>query len=270
MGNGFSVTTNINVITYHTVNTKDASTSTNKQLKSRDIIYPKFSDVVVKDLTSDMLKSDALAIIFCNSYEGTHLELGECAINDGLLTYVKCMSLGYTPVLLHDVTKEILTSTLKKALQSKASKILIYYIGHGTQAFSCDNNEDDHLDECFVCIDGLIKDNDLYKLVTGSLKDRSKQVRLISDCCHSGTIYDLSNDDYHKFNTVSISACKDNQTAKQDYICRRGNGIFSYYFWKYYTNDITLQELLSKVNIKLRVYQQHVTTSVTETLKHVL
>ena len=80
-----------------------------------------------------------------------------------------------------------------------------------------------------------------------------KNLRLIADCCHSGSIYDIPS----REDIITISACTDNQTAKQDWINHKGNGVFSYYFWKYIPRCENNGKLLKeKINTKLKKYYQ--------------
>ena len=253
MGNGISVNSNINLVVHKTYITKE---------RKLPLKYKNFNELVCTKTLKDSDIHEHQALIICNSYDGTSYALGDPAKNDGVLAYQMLEELGYHCVLYHDCTRSLILKTLKKLLESNADKILVYYIGHGVTkrctTINESNNEKYGVDSAMFMMDGEILDNELKKILDNSHKKVSKrrQIRLISDCCHSGTMYDLTEEDYINYDTVSIGACSDIQTAKQDYICRRGNGIFSYYFWKYYTNDIKLKDLLDKVNEKLQVYQQ--------------
>ena len=56
---------------------------------------------------------------------------------------------------------------------------------------------------------------------------------------------------------IGFGACMDTQTAKQDWIERKGNGVFSRYFWKgVVEGKLWGKELLEYVNEKVKVYQQ--------------
>ena len=251
MGNGFSVQTNINVIVHNTRVFRNQT--------ERTITTP-FESLLSYNVPIKFDKSQA--IIFCNSYERTPHALGEPAKNDGVLAFEKLTEEGYSCLMFHDVKKKFITDTLKNLLSSDAERILVYYIGHGVNTYTSDAKyEKSGADSAFYAMDGLVVDNELRNIINSSLK-KNRQVRLISDCCHSGSMYDLEEKDFREYNIISIGACGDRQTAKQDYICRRGNGVFSYYFWKYYTKDITLSELLSKVNEKLQSYRQRCESSI--------
>jgi hypothetical protein len=68
---------------------------------------------------------------------------------------------------------------------------------------------------------------------------------LMSDCCHSGTIWDIPHGDPAKLarfpkGCISLSAARDDQTAKQTSMDKRDQGIFTFYFWKFWNEDKTI------------------------------
>ena len=261
MGNGLTVHSTINVVTHVTHNYKNE--------KSRS--FNGFQNIVTKNLDDipEKLKVVGkytnIALIICNSYENTPHALGECATNDACLANSSLNMLGYQRVVVHDLCKSDIINLLDLFLSQNAEKILVYYIGHGTITYTSKSKyEKSGMDQAFVAMDGIITDNMLNTIVKRHAKP-NKKIILISDCCHSGSIYDLTHEDYMQKNIFSIGACGDNETAKQDYICRRGNGIFSYYFWKYYNKNIKMSELINKVNAKLIVYRQQCITNVNNT-----
>ena len=201
-------------------------------------------------------KSEKLCFICCNSYEGTRYVLGEPAVNDGLLSYTRLQGLGYNVSLFHDITKSQFMSLFKLFLEAKVSSVCIYYIGHGTYTYDTSGDEDDHNDECLFFVDGTIIDDELYKTIIKH-KNKDSKLLLLTDCCHSGTMYDVPD----RPDIISISAANDNQTAKQDWIEHKGQGIFTYYLWKYYNKDISLSELEDLMNKKLYLYIQTFNTN---------
>lgn len=203
-----------------------------------------------------------VGLIFCNSYAGTVNDLGDCAINDGLLAYDCLSGLDYEVFCFYDDSAENLKRIIRIVLKSPMiSKVCLYFIGHGVRRRDTDRDESDGYDECFVFRDGILRDDDMRNLLCSStpLSMQKKDLILISDCCHSGTIFDLSHSDYAKnhIKAISFGACMDAQTAKQDWIERKGNGVFSRYFWKGVVEEkLWGEELLKYVNEKVRVYQQ--------------
>ena len=259
-----------------------------------------------------------VALIVCNSYYGTSWDLGDSAINDGLLAYEQFNKFHYKTYILYDSSSQIFKETFKKYLSTFCKHLVLFYIGHGTQVKDLNGDENDNLDECLLFRDSIIRDDDLHELI--SKYNTSEKLTLISDCCHSETIYDVNinggkcndfsnstvyntninsthinnanidsthinnanidsthinntnidsthinntniNNTSTKNNIITISACMDSQTAKQDWFEHKGNGVFSYYFWKYLTennnvNNSNPEQLRNKINEKLKVYSQ--------------
>lgn len=139
--------------------------------------------------------------------------------------------------------KNILKSI--KWLQKESGKKYFYFAGHGSQTVDLDRDEVDGLDEIFMTYDSFIKDDEINKL--SSIR---KDIIFIFDSCHSGTInrdpntntrtiYQSEGFDFYreylqtKFKTKEehkyISACKDNETAKEVIICgHNSHGVFTY------------------------------------------
>lgn len=200
--------------------------------------------------------SKKLAFICCNSYEGSRYALGESAINDGLLAYIKLSEHNYDPYIFHDMSRSDFTKMFKLFISLPVERVVVYYIGHGTYTGDTSGDEIDGRDECLLMTDGIIVDDDLYKIIS-TRKHSSNRLILMTDCCHSGTIYDVPDRD----DILTLSAAADNETAKQDWIDRRGQGVFTYYLWKYFTPSMKLKDLKSRMNAKLRVYSQSVKTN---------
>jgi hypothetical protein len=271
MGNNISVSCNINVVVTKTIDTKSA-------LRTRELL-PDLSEVTCTNyiLRTALVENYGrlhknIAVVYCNSYDGTCYSLGDCAKNDGTLAYKKLSEHGYDVIVYHDLSKEITLSTLKQLLELQCEHILVYYIGHGMITYTNQSKfEQSGYDSAYYTKTGIITDNELKDLITTErVNTNIRQFRFISDCCHSGSMYDFTNDDYKKHNMVAVGACGDTETAKQDYICRRGHGVFSYYFWKYYEFGIELHELIDKINHKLAVYNQSAEVSTDLEVKNVL
>lgn len=207
-------------------------------------IRPKDEIVKIKSNTNidfANMKDKYLALIFCNSYEGTHYSLGDCAINDGILSYDWFNNLGYNTFCFHDILSMEAVNILNKAVNSGCKRLAVYFIGHGVNSFDNNGDEEDGKDEFFVFKDRYMRDDDMRKILNSN-KDL-KELVLMSDCCHSGTIFDVEERFYPGKNVISICAACDHQTAKQDWIERKGNGVFSYYWWKYFERGVESKKI---------------------------
>ena len=194
-----------------------------------------------------------VALIIVNSYDGTDFSLGQLVINDGLMTAERLQLNGYTPFIYHDPTVNQFVSILLKFIK-QSFELVVYFSGHGSQIKDRDGDEDDGNDECLVFIDGLLPDD-----IIGSILKlhRNKSLTLIADCCHSGTVFDSKS-------ILTISACHDNETAKQS--IRKGQGVFTYYLWKYMDQSKDIDDLIRKMNDKLRKYDQRACSNKNKTL----
>mmetsp|Transcript_19605 Transcript_19605/g.25392 ORF Transcript_19605/g.25392 Transcript_19605/m.25392 type:complete len:312 (-) Transcript_19605:558-1493(-) len=72
--------------------------------------------------------------------------------------------------------------------------IFLHYSGHGGFLKDEDGDEDDGYDETLIPVDfqraGQIRDDDIFKMIVGPLREGVTMTALM-DCCHSGTVMDL-------------------------------------------------------------------------------
>lgn len=122
--------------------------------------------------------------------------------------------------------EEATIPNVKAALYEMADRcgpddyFIFYYSGHGTNLPDQDGDEDDYQDEayCFVNEHGQIsyntcmRDDDFAELITSNVHEDTRII-LISDCCHSGSVGDLSKPQWDGFRAVAISGCTDAQTS---------------------------------------------------------
>jgi hypothetical protein len=97
---------------------------------------------------------------------------------------------------------------------------VFYYTGHGTQVK--DTHPGRHSDKddayCFqndkgqVSADSCMKDFEIAQAITHSIPEGC-HIIILSDCCHSDTIADLSKDIWSDKSAVSMSGCMDVQTS---------------------------------------------------------
>jgi hypothetical protein len=96
---------------------------------------------------------------------------------------------------------------------------VFYYSGHGTSIPDKDGDEEDGKDEalCYVTPDGQISyescmiDDVFCDTITGSIGDTP--CLILTDCCHSGTIADLTDKQWNGHKAIAFSGCTDTQTS---------------------------------------------------------
>ena len=185
----------------------------------------------------------SIAVLFGINYPGTTSELRGCA-NDvsNMANFLKgkySTILQYTdidPNTKSFTTKkgilEVFNDLVNKSNKEGVQKIFIHYSGHGSYVRDRNHDEVDGKDEALVPSDyqksGLIIDDDIRLFL--SKFPETTRVTMVMDCCHSGTIADLSyrcvNPDspitFTGRNPISckcimISGCLDNQTSADAY-----------------------------------------------------
>mmetsp|Transcript_116152 Transcript_116152/g.259636 ORF Transcript_116152/g.259636 Transcript_116152/m.259636 type:complete len:343 (+) Transcript_116152:106-1134(+) len=97
---------------------------------------------------------------------------------------------------------------------------IFFYAGHGTNVQDVSGDEADNQDEAFVCVDRrgqvsadtLLVDDEFCKTVLESCQPETR-ILILTDCCHSGTIADLSRPEWEGRQAISIAGCQDFQCA---------------------------------------------------------
>ncbi|CAE8704913.1 unnamed protein product, partial [Polarella glacialis] len=95
---------------------------------------------------------------------------------------------------------------------------IFYYTGHGSKLPDQDGDEKDGHDEAICTVrNGLcnqstyLRDDDFAQMIHTYVK--AKNIVVLMDCCHSGTICDMDKNQWRGKNAMSISGCQDHQVA---------------------------------------------------------
>ena len=180
------------------------------------------------------MKRALLIVIY---YTGTDNQLSGC-VNDILDMYNVCINSGYTyfNVLCDEeiaiskyIYKPIALPTKKNIIDYivqfintalPRDTLFIHYSGHGTQSAS--KYESDGQNEALVPLDYLdsdiITDNELRKMIIEPLLYKNIKLRVILDCCHSGTGLDLKNNLYIKDRSINNEEIK-TETIQEKSVC---------------------------------------------------
>jgi hypothetical protein len=235
----------------------------------------------LKQLATDLTSSTPSSLtvprrvcfITVNSYTNPSVTLGTGPISDACTVASAAKYAGIDCYFIHNATRSDFLRWFDKFLSEASSCLFFYYVGHGTQVPSSNGDEADQMDEAYYFEDGVVIDD---VLLDHLIKNKNKQstVILISDCCHSGSIWDLT--DYAKDpppRVISIAAAQDSQTSKQivvdkevlNVVSRVEAGVFTSGMFGALKANIRLTplELKAKLDSQLKKYQQNVTVETT-------
>lgn len=206
--------------------------------------------------------------ICVNTYKSYRLNLGTGPLNDAV-SWAKCMKgYGYENYFLHNPHSRNFLKYLDAFFANTTRELVVYYVGHGTSVRDLDGDEDDGYDEAFVFDDGNIIDDVLIDHLIEH-KNKDNEIVLVTDACHSGSIWDIQAGDVHgrvlPDRIMSISAANDKQTAKQTMIERQEQGVFTHNMTKILKKNhmMTPAQLQTEMRKVLRSYGQSCTIGVT-------
>merc|ERR1719271_919290 len=155
-------------------------------------------------LTNDNPNGNYRALLVGINYVGSNCELQGCW-NDVETMKRYLLGQGYTEdcmkILLDDGSCDApnygnITAAMTWLIEGAQAgdTLFFHYSGHGASVRDDDGDEKDGRDECLCPCDynsaGLLRDDDVFKLLVGPLPDGAR-LTCVLDCCHSGTILDL-------------------------------------------------------------------------------
>lgn len=212
------------------------------------------------------------------NYTHTSHELRGCHNDiESVNTYLK--KIGFDePVLLLDrpgciyPTRNNILSEMRKFISTSKEGDLLYihYSGHGSYTRDQNGDERDGKDELICPLDGFITDDDLFRILVKGLPQGVK-LRVVFDCCHSGSALDLccrylcgnkiikeSENSQVDKDVIMFSGCRDTQTSADAYIDGDYSGALTWAFvktleyGKEYFQDMNWKDLLFKTRFKLK------------------
>lgn len=214
--------------------------------------------------TQTLKNQDLKKIVFicCNTYERPEYSLGVGPMNDAITVASYMKDIGFIVYYAHNPKSQEFMKYFRYFYHWTTEYLVVYYTGHGASVKDTNGDEDDKLDEALVFDDDFIVDDELAELLGTAEKKPNSKVLLLSDCCHSGSIYDLQTGTYQGLkmpaNLMSISAARDKQTAKQTTVGSKDQGIFTFYFFKLLQETPTLTPLTMEtaINKYISKYEQ--------------
>lgn len=215
------------------------------------------------------IKNLTRCVYICvNTYVAQNLTLGVGPMNDGLNVAESMNKMGWPIYFIHNPNQKEYLEWLQFFLQNTTTQLITYYTGHGTQVDGSDRQEESGKDEAYVFENGsqveCLVDDILQNYLVQYKKSPGLKCVMLSDCCHSGTIWDLNKSNSPQ-NCLSISAAGDKQTAKQTQVESKEQGIFTYYLFKFLDDDPTLtpNQLRTKMMPYLQKFEQNYTLQAT-------
>ena len=204
---------------------------------------------------------DKLCFLCCNTYTRKEYELGVGPMNDSITVAENHKKRGYQCFFIHNPKPDEFLAFLPELFKRAKKELTIFYTGHGANVRDRNGDESDGMDEAMVFDTGHIIDDKLVEVLIANANGKTR-VLLLTDCCHSGSIWDLQSALKHKrnlpANIISLSAAKDSQTAKQTTIGKKSQGIFTYYLWQILnkTPKATPKQIESQINGNLKRFNQ--------------
>ena len=159
-------------------------------------------------------------------------------------------------------SKDNILKALETLRNKKYTKYLIHYSGHGTSQTDWGGEEDDYKDEVICPYDyssaGCISDDILNSHFLQHLGSDC-YVRILMDCCRSGTIWDLkyryNSNSFDEIsapkincNVIVLSGCKDHQYSYDVYTSGESQGAFTHCFLRSIENNTDLN-IISFANV---------------------
>ena len=212
--------------------------------------------------------------VICNDYTNSKWpELGAGPNNDAYHVIKFCKAKGYQCFHLRNGKSQRFLQVLADFLRNTTEHLVVFYVGHGTNVRDKNGDENDGYDEAMVFDDAFVVDDVLIKTLLKYKNDESI-LTLVTDACHSGSIWDLQSQVEGRTlppNIISISAATDKQTAKQTVKEQLEQGMFTYFMKRAVkaNPDATPLDLRKEMKPQLQRYQQNVTIATTsEELLH--
>jgi len=130
------------------------------------------------------------ALLFANNYRGDDALRG--CVNDARELARVLRRRGFRVTIRTEFGRDRFLNDLAAAAReaSGGDEVFVAYSGHGVSVPDKSGDESDGLDEAVYCADGRLAIDDEIAYVLRTFPENCR-VRMLMDCCHSGTIGDL-------------------------------------------------------------------------------
>lgn len=200
--------------------------------------------------------------ICCNTYSNSDYLLGVGPMNDAIAVAAYMTKIGFNTYFLHNPRSTEFLKYFNDFIQKTTEYLVIYYIGHSSSINKKNEDETVIKDEVLIFDDNSLSDYEMISAINSSKKLESTKICFISDCCHSGSIYDLNVYKSLKIkippNVISFSSIRDSNTPKKTSIGGTDQGILTFFFYKLLAHDesMTPRKLESQISHYLERFQQ--------------
>lgn len=215
------------------------------------------------NLGADIRTITKSALCIGINYRGTRSELRGCIADATNIASLLSSSYGYTDItMLTDntaikPTKDNIIREIKKLIDSPSNIKTLTFSGHGSNLQDTNRDERDRRDETWVSLDFKnIMDDELFVLIS-KLKSHQR-LYIVSDSCHSGTVFDLpfcmdiqqnikeNSKQLSCPNIYCISGCLDNQYSYDATIDGQASGAMT---WSLLTSINTLKSAATPLSL---------------------
>ena len=178
--------------------------------------------------TTDLFKN---ALLILNTYDDIDkYKLSNAVLQNGYLMEHKLKLFGYEVVTLVNESLAFVLASIENILKN-SKYALIYYCGHGVQNAS-------KTDEGIVFTRDMKQVRDDVKILKDDVLadylnryNRTSQLILFNDCCHSKSLWDLENVYLGIGQTIiNISACDESEKA---YLLK-DSSVLTLNFWRFF------------------------------------
>ena len=198
------------------------------------------------------------ALLILNTYDDIEeYKLSEAILKNGFLMEHKLKLFGYEVVTLVNESLAFVLESIENIIRN-SKYALIYYCGHGVQNIS-------KTDEGMVFTRDvkILKDDVLAECLNKN--NRTSQLILFNDCCHSKSLWDLENVHLGTGQTIiNISACDESEKA---YLLKNSS-VLTLNFWRFFDGYVlnvdSLRKSLKKYNqtLSLTVDNEEILTEI--------
>jgi hypothetical protein len=176
---------------------------------------------------NDVTALDKVLFITCLNYTKPENALGAGPCNDAISIASFMKARGLFVYYLHNPIASLYLQWMKFFLKNTKGYLMCYYTGRGCQVTDTSGDETDNLDEAYVFEDQIVHDDDLLKMLNMGKTNLTLKTVLISECDHSGSVWDCKPGKTTP-QVLALASAEDNQLAKKHKVNAKELGMFTF------------------------------------------